>query len=136
MSYLPNGAVRMQPDLCIFGFLAGLFDRLLAISISSVTDGGILEWSVVDVLSFSFFFSSRRRHTRLVSDWSSDVCSSDLPVESYQAQSLLLDVNANQLRAAPSTYPDWVRRQFLVLPDSVPERVLALARDLDRKSVV
>src|SRR5262249_58193770 len=27
-----------------------------------------------------FFFSSRRRHTRLVSDWSSDVCSSDLHV--------------------------------------------------------
>src|SRR5258706_5192971 len=27
---------------------------------------------------FLFFFSSRRRHTRLVSDWSSDVCSSDL----------------------------------------------------------
>src|SRR5438093_7102036 len=26
----------------------------------------------------TFFFSSRRRHTRLVSDWSSDVCSSDL----------------------------------------------------------
>src|SRR5258706_9691965 len=25
-----------------------------------------------------FFFSSRSRHTRLVSDWSSDVCSSDL----------------------------------------------------------
>src|SRR5262249_59133249 len=25
------------------------------------------------------FVSSRRRHTRLVSDWSSDVCSSDLP---------------------------------------------------------
>src|SRR5258706_778849 len=29
-------------------------------------------------LSHFFFFSSRRRHTRLVSDWSSDVCSSDL----------------------------------------------------------
>src|SRR5256885_8485955 len=27
-----------------------------------------------------FFFSSRRRHTRLQGDWSSDVCSSDLPV--------------------------------------------------------
>src|SRR4051812_49925048 len=26
-----------------------------------------------------FFFSSRRRHTRLTCDWSSDVCSSDLP---------------------------------------------------------
>src|SRR5215213_7162361 len=31
---------------------------------------------------FFFFFSSRRRHTRLVSDWSSDVCSSDLGGES------------------------------------------------------
>ena len=30
------------------------------------------------VVKTVFFFSSRRRHTRLVSDWSSDVCSSDL----------------------------------------------------------
>src|SRR5436853_978680 len=29
-------------------------------------------------LSRSFFFSSRRRHTRCLSGWSSDVCSSDL----------------------------------------------------------
>src|SRR6266436_9172704 len=29
---------------------------------------------------FFFFFSSRRRHTRCSRDWSSDVCSSDLPV--------------------------------------------------------
>src|SRR5215217_9430082 len=28
----------------------------------------------------SFFFSSRRRHTRYWRDWSSDVCSSDLEV--------------------------------------------------------
>src|SRR5438034_9814686 len=27
---------------------------------------------------FCFFFSSRRRHTRSLCDWSSDVCSSDL----------------------------------------------------------
>src|ERR671916_764961 len=31
----------------------------------------------VSVLDF-FFFSSRRRHTRSLCDWSSDVCSSDL----------------------------------------------------------
>src|SRR5262245_53643243 len=31
------------------------------------------------LLYFVFFFSSRRRHTRCLSDWSSDVCSSDLP---------------------------------------------------------
>src|SRR5256885_7714238 len=30
------------------------------------------------VLYLFFFFSSRRRHTRLQGDWSSDVCSSDL----------------------------------------------------------
>src|SRR6267142_6351630 len=29
-------------------------------------------------INFFFFFSSRRRHTRLTCDWSSDVCSSDL----------------------------------------------------------
>src|SRR5262245_62503031 len=30
------------------------------------------------LVPFFFFFSSRRRHTRCLSDWSSDVCSSDL----------------------------------------------------------
>src|SRR5438046_3128002 len=35
---------------------------------------------------YFFFFSSRRRHTRLVSDWSSDVCSSDL----YEHERVLL----------------------------------------------
>src|SRR6266446_7293472 len=30
------------------------------------------------MLTVYFFFSSRRRHTRLQGDWSSDVCSSDL----------------------------------------------------------
>src|SRR5437762_6350609 len=30
------------------------------------------------VLLSAFFFSSRRRHTRYIGDWSSDVCSSDL----------------------------------------------------------
>src|SRR5439155_2390930 len=32
---------------------------------------------------FFFFFSSRRRHTRWPRDWSSDVCSSDLPFYSF-----------------------------------------------------
>src|SRR2546421_3652132 len=32
------------------------------------------------IFFFFFFFSSRRRHTRSDRDWSSDVCSSDLPM--------------------------------------------------------
>src|SRR5438045_9762412 len=34
--------------------------------------------SLMALLYLFFFFSSRRRHTRCLSDWSSDVCSSDL----------------------------------------------------------
>src|SRR5436853_3077778 len=37
-------------------------------------------------LCFFFFFSSRRRHTRCLSDWSSDVCSSDLLDSSNRAR--------------------------------------------------
>src|SRR5438067_5088836 len=33
-----------------------------------------------------FFFSSRRRHTRSNRDWSSDVCSSDLPRRTRSAR--------------------------------------------------
>src|SRR5205807_4699122 len=35
-------------------------------------------WSDFLIDRRCFFFSSRRRHTRLQGDWSSDVCSSDL----------------------------------------------------------
>src|SRR5204863_2656123 len=39
----------------------------------------------------SFFFSSRRRHTRSLRDWSSDVCSSDLQLELADSGTILLD---------------------------------------------
>src|SRR5258706_7707556 len=41
-------------------------------------EDGIRDWSVTGVQTCALPISSRRRHTRLVSDWSSDVCSSDL----------------------------------------------------------
>src|SRR5256885_10802177 len=37
-----------------------------------------------------FFFSSRRRHTRLQGDWSSDVCSSDLPLSLFRQSIITL----------------------------------------------
>src|SRR2546426_8987656 len=40
------------------------------------------------LFTMSFFFSSRRRHTRLQGDWSSDVCSSDLTLEPSGALAL------------------------------------------------
>src|SRR5690606_37637777 len=39
-----------------------------------------------------FFFSSRRRHTRFSRDWSSDVCSSDLPAPAPEPERWI-DVN-------------------------------------------
>src|SRR5207245_2669678 len=41
-----------------------------------------------NICSFIFFFSSRRRHTRCYRDWSSDVCSSDLPVTEQMGKNL------------------------------------------------
>src|SRR5690349_22477812 len=42
------------------------------------------------IWSFSFFFfSSRRRHTRSLRDWSSDVCSSDLAKITEQRSNFL-----------------------------------------------
>src|SRR5437879_6658019 len=40
--------------------------------------------------TLGFFFSSRRRHTRYIGDWSSDVCSSDLLQRGDPRVSLLL----------------------------------------------
>src|SRR5215469_13882600 len=42
-------------------------------------------------LPYFFFFSSRRRHTRSLRDWSSDVCSSDLALESPEDKGYLAD---------------------------------------------
>src|SRR5260221_1666110 len=41
--------------------------------------------SICVLTLFLFFFSSRRRHTRSLCDWSSDVCSSDLRAKTRPA---------------------------------------------------
>src|SRR5437899_10903466 len=47
-----------------------------------------------------FFFSSRRRHTRCLSDWSSDVCSSDLHNVALQEQQQQIAANKASIDAA------------------------------------
>src|SRR5258705_12543449 len=47
-----------------------------------------------------FFFSSRRRHTRCLSDWSSDVCSSDLLGEDVFRTGVQAYVRAHRLSNA------------------------------------
>src|SRR2546426_11917051 len=54
-------------------------------------------------LLFFFFFSSRRRHTRLQGDWSSHVCSSDLPavIGNHQVGVRVPVQEAGQMRQSP-----------------------------------
>src|SRR5256885_4062461 len=79
-----------------------------------------------------FFFSSRRRHTRLQGDWSSDVCSSDLhtqraargnapnsseTVEGPKTRSSGVRFPAEQV-IRPLLHPIWRRRFATIYPGS------------------
>src|SRR5437879_8105371 len=46
--------------------------------------------------SLVFFFSSRRRHTRYIGDWSSDVCSSDLAHYAVRVEPRIVDAHFDQ----------------------------------------
>src|SRR5205814_2759194 len=60
---------------------------------------------------FCFFFSSRRRHTRCLSDWSSDVCSSDL-VDAAGERVEYDPSEASYEGAFVATFHDYVRREL------------------------
>src|SRR5260221_623443 len=58
--------------LPILGTISGKTVKLMELELSCRGNSGH------EVHTCNFFFSSRRRHTRSLCDWSSDVCSSDL----------------------------------------------------------
>src|SRR5256885_16803535 len=61
-----------------------------------------------EVMHF-FFFSSRRRHTRLQGDWSSDVCSSDLITRANQfpSASVGADIFSQQNAKTSNQFPPY-----------------------------
>src|SRR5947199_2834653 len=58
-----------------------------------------------------FFFSSRRRHTSCLSDWSSDVCSSDLFLHSRLA------INIDSLTVGPTENEEIARMTIVAHTD-------------------
>ena len=52
----------------------------------------------------------------------------------YQVESILPQASQAELRTAGTAYPDWIGETYLALPEDVPDRVLALARDLTATS--
>ncbi len=59
-----------------------------------------------------------------------DIFSSSTPATTYRVESLLALPGENQLRAASARYPQAIRDRYLALPNSVPPRVFALARQI------
>src|SRR5260370_4310299 len=73
---------------------------------------------LLSVFIYFFFFSSRRRHTIFKCDWSSDVCSSDLPILPFIGMVTLgverLDETETVLKAAGN--PVTRRGDILIAP--------------------
>src|SRR5438874_13811189 len=57
---------------------------------------------------FAFFFSSRRRHTRSLRDWSSDVCSSDLECSMVSTATVSPESTLSLGGSLGSSQPHWV----------------------------
>jgi len=53
-----------------------------------------------------------------------------IPERVYRADSLLPEYTVEALREAGTDYPDWLLERYLQLPETTPERVRVLARDL------
>src|SRR5437764_7859479 len=73
--------------------------------------GPVIERASEEVMCLLFFFSSRRRHTRYIGDWSSDVCSSDL-----DERPLVAAVIYNRLHAHMTLGIDATLRYGLDIP--------------------
>src|SRR2546422_11417078 len=80
---------------------------------------------------FFFFFSSRRRHTRCSRDWSSDVCSSDLPDELLSTFALVLPLGL----ALALLMGSWISRRALAAVDQIITEVREITdgRSLHRR---
>jgi len=63
-----------------------------------------------------------------------DFLGATVEAESYRAVSMISTATQDQLRNAGENYPPSIRDRYLTLPDDVPPRVHALARDLTATS--
>src|SRR2546430_13596854 len=73
--------------------------------------------------TFSFFFSSRRRHTRFDCDWSSDVCSSDLGPRDYNHRLAIAGKLTNPFLLELDDLPEHLEAE----PNDTPAQVKPLA---------
>jgi transglutaminase-like putative cysteine protease len=68
--------------------------------------------------------------TRPAAEQPGDFFGATVEAKDYRSDSLVAELSEETLRSAGRVNPAWVTERYLELPDSVPARVLALARDL------
>src|SRR5262245_65000715 len=95
--------------------------QLLSVSLLLV----LFSFFIFVVYSFFFFFSSRRRHTRCLSDWSSDVCSSDLIPGTTKLKRLEENIGAVEVELTPDDLREieTAASQIEVQGDRYPEHL-------------
>lgn len=59
-----------------------------------------------------------------------DIFTGTLDTILYQVRSLVSTASDEELRNTTTEIPDWIRERYLTLPDSVPARVVLLAREI------
>jgi len=62
--------------------------------------------------------------------WPDEIFAATTEARQYRADSVYTVVTAEELRGAPTEYPEWMPGRYLQLPDDLPPRVMTLARDL------
>src|SRR2546421_9625496 len=92
----------------------------------------------------SFFFSSRRRHTRSDRDWSSDVCSSDLMIRHTRSDrdwssdvcssDLFYGFNRPGAKASEAIIQNWWRQGMMGGAKAHYDGIVAFSQKIGRAS--
>jgi hypothetical protein len=118
----------------VAGFLDGY--RLVHLAVKMEQPEGKLFWSGI-LFSADVPFTANwrlRPQSGLFSDQSAllqaDMFAAVSSADSYIAESYVPIISIRQLRSASTEYPEQIRERYLALPQSVPERVHQLAREI------
>jgi transglutaminase-like putative cysteine protease len=103
--------------------------QLMRQHVSLVRDGGGLVYAAGSLVTTDRDYQVAWR-TQPGPEQPGDIFGATVVADSYRADSLLPDASEEALRSAGQGYPAWVTERYLEVPDSVPARVVALARDL------
>jgi transglutaminase-like putative cysteine protease len=128
-------AQKFQPNTPLIpGLLKGY--RTLHLNVNMVEPEGKLFWSgILFSVDIPFTAGWRVRPTSNLFVDQSALLQADLfaafsNTKSYNAEAYVPLVTVKQLREASTDYPEFIRERYLQLPDSLPERVRQLSKEL------